>query len=81
MENQQAVIELEQKITSIIAKYGSMVFMNPSKERLTEVLQAAYNLKLFTTAEPHPRIVGGLRIELFSSPKLCKLCIDFGKLK
>jgi len=56
--------ELEQKITEIIAKYGSMVFMNPSQERLTEVLQAAYNLKLLTKVEPHPRIVGGHMVTL-----------------
>jgi hypothetical protein len=56
--------ELEQKITRIIARYGSIVFMNPLPERLAEVLQVAYNLKLITRVEPHPRILGGHRVTL-----------------
>lgn len=62
--------KLEQKITVTIAKYGSMIFMNPSEERLAEVLQAAYNLKLLTSVEPHPRLVGRHRVTLRPNKEL-----------
>lgn len=55
-------IELQQKITQIIAEYGSMIFMNASDKRLLEILEVAYDLKLLVSREDHPRVADKHRV-------------------